>query len=334
MTDFLGLLRDGLDKCGCRKTRILAAVSGGADSTSLLRGLAELASESQNEILVGHVDHSLRGRVSQEDAQWVDHLCHNLGVPVESVRRDVPAIASRSRIGHEEAARKARYETLERIAATHGCSQIALAHTADDQVETVLHHWVRGTGISGLRGMRRTRQLDSGAILVRPMLEVTRSQVLAYLRQLGQDYRTDRTNDDLTKSRNRIRQRLLPLLEDEFNPSIRNGVIRLAQQAADIEDVFDALCEPLLKNSLQDVTESIVRVDCDVLSRQPRHLIRECLARLWRELGWPRKSMGFAEWDRLAELCLDSGTTVLPGNVHAFRRGTLLILERQRERVE
>ncbi|NOX52835.1 MAG: hypothetical protein GXP27_00035 [Planctomycetes bacterium] len=130
-------------------------------------------------------------------------------------------------------------------------------------------------------------------------------------------------------TRNRIRHQLIPLLEQEFNPNIREVLNRMARQAAEIEDVFESLCGPLVDRALVDVTSSVVRLDCTVLADQPRHLVRECLVRIWERLDWPRQKMGFTEWDRLAELCVHDGDIVFPGAIHASRRGCLLVLERQ-----
>ena len=326
---FLEELRRALDEHGLRGRRVAVAVSGGADSTALLRGLVELSESFRLKLLAVHVDHGLRGDQSRADAEWTAALCQGLRVPFERRAVEVFERAEAEQIGLEEAARSARYEVLERVAAARRCSHLAVAHTADDQAETVLHHILRGTGVSGLRGMLPVRRLESGVWLVRPLLRIPRRQVEQFLNELGQEFRTDPSNQDLAMTRNRIRHRLMPLLEQEFNPRIREVLNRLAQQAAEIEDVFESLCRPLVDRALVDVTSSVVRLDCTVLASQPKHLVRECLVRIWARLDWPRQKMGFAEWDRLAELCFHDGGVVLPGAIRASRRGDLLVLERR-----
>src|SRR5205823_11908216 len=133
---------------------------------------------------------------------------------------DVAAVAQGSGRGIEETARDERYRFLEVTAVAIGCRAIATAHTADDQAETILHHVLRGTGLAGLRGIPRARELASGITLIRPLLDLERSVVLDYLAKIGQDFRDDASNRDEAYTRNRIRHQLLPLLAREYNPHI------------------------------------------------------------------------------------------------------------------
>ncbi|NOX52836.1 MAG: tRNA lysidine(34) synthetase TilS [Planctomycetes bacterium] len=182
---FLEELRRALDEHGLRRRRIAVAVSGGADSTALLRGLVELSEPFRLELLAVHVDHGLRGEQSRADAEWTATLCQRVQVPFEYRTVNVFERAEKEKIGLEEAARSARYEVLEQVAAARHCSHLAVAHTADDQAETVLHHILRGTGVSGLRGMRPARRLRSGVWLVRPLLRISRRQVEQFLNDVG-----------------------------------------------------------------------------------------------------------------------------------------------------
>ncbi|MBI3862146.1 MAG: tRNA lysidine(34) synthetase TilS [Planctomycetia bacterium] len=304
--------------------RILAAVSGGADSMALLRGLLELRETGRVELYVGHLDHQLRA-LSSADATWLEAVCENHHVPCTIGRVDVAGAARESGRGIEEAARDARYAFLEATARSKDCPVIALAHTADDQAETILHHILRGTGLAGLRGIPRERELAGGIRLVRPLLEIDRSTVLDYLGQLGQDFREDETNGDESYTRNRIRRQLLPLLAREFNPQIGEALRRLAQQAADSQAALDELADAWLDRILES-SAGECRVKWQPLTELPRHLVREVFAALWRRQGWPRQRMGFAQWDELAEVALAGGTITSPSRIEARREGRWVAL--------
>ncbi|HVW03162.1 MAG TPA: tRNA lysidine(34) synthetase TilS [Planctomycetaceae bacterium] len=327
MPPFLSAVRDGCHACGITPGPLLVGVSGGADSVALIRALVQLREELQCEPTVVHLNHRLRA-AADEDARWVQTLCDSLSVSCRVETVDIAAEAARTRRGIEETARSARRQLFEAIAADITCTQVAVAHTADDQVETILHHLVRGTGIAGLRGMAASHPLPGGARLVRPMLSVNRSDVLAFLRELGQSFREDETNSDERMTRNRIRHELLPLLESAYNPAIRSALLRLGEQAGDLEEFVAGAAEALLQSALVDSSADVCRLEIARLAHAPRHLARECFVRLWRRQNWPRQGMGFVEWNRLADVVHDGRAITLPGRVRAERRHQLLVIER------
>jgi tRNA(Ile)-lysidine synthase len=320
-------LRDALPLCGINGGRVLAAVSGGPDSVALLYALGSIREQARLEIHAAHLDHALRGEEAAADAAWVAELCDALHMPAVVERVDVRQAAAERRIGVEEAARQVRYEFLARAARERDCPVVAVAHTADDQAETILHHIVRGTGLDGLRGMPRTRPLAEGVALVRPLLGVRRSEIEAYLRERGAAWRVDRTNECLDQTRNRIRRQLLPLLRLEFNPQVDAALWRLGRQAAEVQELIGGLVQDLLPHCLADAAPSLVRVDCTALAGRPRHLVRELLRRVWETRGWGAGAMTHAHWDALATLAQCGGSALtLPGGVQAERRGGLLVL--------
>ena len=309
-----------------KRRKILVAVSGGADSMALLRGLMQLRGDLELALHVGHLDHQLRGAASREDADWLDRVCRELDVPLTICRIDVALLAQQTGKGIEETAREARYAFLEKAALESGSGVIALAHTADDQAETILHHILRGTGLSGLRGIPRERELNSGIRLVRPLLDVERFDVLDYLSQVGQDFREDESNRDEAFTRNRIRRRLLPLLADEFNPQIRQALLRLGRQAGEAQEAFDTLAGALLDRALESSSANECRLKWQPFHGVPRHLVRETLSLLWRRVSWPRQKMGFDQWNELAGLILNGGAATLPAGIDARREGRWLVL--------
>jgi tRNA(Ile)-lysidine synthase len=307
---------------------ILVAVSGGADSMALLRGLLELRSEMRLKLHAAHLDHQLRGAAARADADWLAGKCLNFDIPLTIGRVDVAAAAGASGRGIEETARDERYTFLGQTARDHGCRLIALAHTADDQCETILHHVLRGTGLAGLRGMPQQRELASGIQLVRPLLAADRSKVIDYLHELGQDFRVDESNLDESYTRNRIRHNLLPLLAADYNPEVREALRRLGRQAADIQSAWEELAASLLERVLESASRDECRLKWQPLIGTPRHLVREVLALLWRRQDWSRQSMGFDQWDELARIALDGGTATLPARIEARREGRWLVIRR------
>ena len=336
-SDFPTRLSAGLQKCGFDGGRILVAVSGGADSVALLRGIVDLnirrSSQSESplqqfEIVVGHIDHQIREE-SIEDAKWVQSLADELGVASRIESADVLGRVAETQESLEEAARRTRYDTLVRIAEDEDCKAIAVAHTADDQAETVLHHLVRGTSVTGLRGMLPARPLTATVRLIRPMLDIRRPELEAWLREIRQNFRTDATNSDDSLTRNRIRHQLLPLLEKDFNPQVRRVLGTLADQAAELSNLLRSLADDLASEAIVQISDSSLRIDCSILADHPPVLIRETLLAIWQRAKWPLQRMGYREWQSLANLVnQDVGAVSLPERINARRRGQLIVLLR------
>jgi len=180
--------------------KVLCAVSGGADSVAMLHILRELNEVQQLDwkIEVAHVNHQLRGKASDEDEEFVRNLCGKLSVPFHSERVDVKALQKVERRTAEEAGRVLRYEYLERKSVELGAQKIALAHSLDDQAETILHRILRGTGLRGLKGMAPIRVISKKHDLfaIRPLIELERYEIEGYLRERGIAYKTDLSNFD------------------------------------------------------------------------------------------------------------------------------------------
>ncbi|MBM82697.1 MAG: tRNA lysidine(34) synthetase TilS [Planctomycetaceae bacterium] len=323
---FLAQLDEGLDACRLDGVCLLA-VSGGADSVAMLRGMLEVVDGKEVIVNVAHIDHQLRDD-SADDSAWVESLCEELGVPCTLRSVDVRRLAAEQGLGIEEAARKARYSALEQIAVATSCSAICVAHHRDDQAETVLANLLRGSGVSGLRGMLSRRELSNDVSLVRPMLSISHETVLGYLEDIGQGFRTDETNADNKATRNRIRNKLIPQLRDEYNPAVVDTLCKTAKQAKDLEEIVDSIVLDLMKVVIKYQDKSTVRIDCSVLAETNRHVVRALFHRVWRDQQWPRQAMSFAAWDRLASLTVDVGAVTLPGKIYARRREQLLVISR------
>jgi tRNA(Ile)-lysidine synthase len=226
--------------------RVGVAVSGGADSVALLRLLESLRRELGVTLLVIHFDHMLRGPESDRDARFVEELARARGLEFVSAREDVRTAATRDASNIEEAARHLRYRFFESILASQKAARIAIAHTADDQAETVLAHIMRGTGPTGLGSIYPVVYPPSGGTIVRPLLPIRRQELRSYLQGCGQQWREDATNADQTRLRSRIRAQLLPVLERDFSPTIVQHLSDLARFAREEESFWTALVDDCL----------------------------------------------------------------------------------------
>ncbi len=328
MSAFLDDLANGLSRFRFERPKLLIAVSGGADSMALLHGLNALREQNELELAAAHFNHQLRGEESDQDAQFVEIQCRNAAVRLFTASADVSQTANCQGKGLEETARQLRYEFLEKTANQEECAAIAVAHNADDQTETILHNILRGTGISGLRGIPESRQLDSGVQVVRPMLTVSREQIEQFLIEENILYRNDASNADVSFTRNRIRHTLLPMLRTEFNPRVDEAIRRLGTHADNTEAVICSIVSEIIDAAVCQRSTDNVQLDIEKLRNHPRHLVRQCFVQLWRELGWPAQKMGFEQWDRLAGLVECSGVVTLPDEIEAARSGNLLVLRR------
>jgi tRNA(Ile)-lysidine synthase len=279
---------------------VAVAVSGGADSVALLRALCRVKQGGAGRLCAAHFNHYLRDE-AVEDQRFVEGICEQLGIPCESGGAAVAEIAASTGEGVEEAARRLRYAFLASAAGRLGARFVATAHTANDQAETILHRILRGTGIGGLAGMPRVRALGP-ATLIRPLLTLRRTEVLAYLHDLKQGYREDTSNANRRFTRNRLRHELLPLLAREFNPRIEEVLLRLGRLADEVQQVLAPLVDALMERAVTCPGAEQAILNRRELLGQPRYLLRELLIRVWRRQGWPLQAMGGVQWEQLAEM--------------------------------
>ena len=230
-------------------TKILVAVSGGLDSMVLLHALKALAGARRWKLAVAHFNHRLRGRASDGDEAFVCKTAEAMKLPFFSASADVEGIARQEKLSIEMAARRLRHEFLARTAREHGVNTIAMAHQADDQVELFFLRLLRGAGGSGLGGMqwRSASPADETIALVRPLLEVTRTELAAFAKENRIRYREDATNLSVEFLRNRIRHELLPLLQRHYQPGLNKTILRFMEIAAAESNLIAALAHAWLK---------------------------------------------------------------------------------------
>ena len=273
---------------------IVIAVSGGADSTALLLAVSELVKLKRLAlgVTVAHLDHELRGETGSADARWVAELTAQVRFESVVERICVRRRRRETKDNLEQAARRARYEFLTRVAERENACAVLAAHTLDDQAETVLLRLMRGSGTEGLGGMRAARPLDanSKALLVRPLLSwARRADTQAYCREQGVSARPDAMNEDERFARVRVRQQLLPLLET-FNPRIVETLARTARLLQEDLSVLEEYAAKLLAEASEEATIDPLRLRIDVLAGAPR-AVRRMALRVWvrRELGSLRR---------------------------------------------
>ena len=296
---------------GWERTRGIVAVSGGADSVALLSAL-----RGTGNLVVALLNHRLRGEESDADEGFVRELAERWKLPCRVLRIDMAAEAAGDNL--EAFARTARYRWFGELALELGAGWIATGHHADDQAETVLHRLIRGTGLQGLRGIAPIRR-DGTVPVLRPMLSVPRSELLAHLAESGQPYRTDSSNVDPRFTRNRIRRELLPLLRT-FNAEV---VAALGRTAAQAEEFFaeQKIEGERLLNGVELPTGAGIVLDANRLGSLSEPAIRLVFRTLWARERWSVLAMTYAHWNRLAKIALGAPGADFPGGIHVRRKG-------------
>ncbi|MDO8793375.1 MAG: tRNA lysidine(34) synthetase TilS [Vicinamibacterales bacterium] len=271
----------------------MAAVSGGSDSVALFFLLRELAAAGDLRLAgLAHLNHHIRGAAADEDAAFCRALAARAGVAAAIGDVEVPAVAERERLSIEVAGRKARQQFFVEALASLGGQRIGVAHTRDDQAETVLLRLVRGAGPAGLAGIAPRRDH-----LVRPLLELTRIELCDYLESIGESWREDATNEDRAIARNRIRHDIMPLLR-ELNPRADAALARTADILRSDNDLFDTLANDAGRRFVRTIGDGRVAIDADGLAGLPKALARRvALAAL--ETVNPGQSYGLAEADHI-----------------------------------
>jgi tRNA(Ile)-lysidine synthase len=307
--------------------RVVVAVSGGADSVSLVRVLLELRAELGVVLSIAHFNHGLRGGDCDADEQSVAELARHYGLPFFASRVDVREYSTAHKLSIEHAARELRYAWLTKLAREQRLNAIATGHNADDQAETVLMKFLRGAGTQGLAGIHPVLIRDATRI-VRPLLETARSEIETYLVSLNQSWREDHTNRDTRHTRNRIRHELLPLLERDYNPGLRRLLNVTADIARQEEAAWNALASNYVNKWHQEERRLLLE---DQLSSVPSGFLQESIALQRRALKCflERHSIAidFHHVESVRLCAYHNGTTVsLPGGWQARREGHWLEL--------
>lgn len=234
--------------------KVIVAVSGGPDSMALLNALINLKEKLGCSLYVAHVNHMIR-EVADSETEYVQEFCKSRGIECFVKKVDVISLANEKKIGTEEAGRNVRYEFFDEIFNKINADKIAIAHNANDNAETVLMNVLRGSGISGLKGIEPIRDNK----FIRPLIEIERADIEKYCEEKTLNPKFDESNKDNTYTRNKIRNVLIPFLKEEFNPSIVEGLNRLSDLASkENKYVENIVNEEYLKILLSNENNKIV----------------------------------------------------------------------------
>jgi len=292
---------------------VLAAVSGGPDSMAMLSILDSLKGELGIRLSAAHLDHGIRPE-SAGERRLVEAACGRLGIPLVAGTADVPGRSRAEGVGIEEAAREERYRFLEEAARQAGADRVALGHNRDDQVETILHHIIRGSGWRGLAGMPARR-----GIFIRPVLDCPGDDLRRYCREKRIRYAVDRSNLDTSFLRNRIRRELLPLLRRDYNPSIDEAVLRLGRN---IEEGREALEEGIGDIVPEAGPDGAVELPISALEGLSRFYLYLLVDSVLRERFGVHRDIGRTHYEAVVSLAKPGRSgrrTALPHGIEVIR---------------
>lgn len=337
-------VRDTIKRRGLLKPgdNIIVGVSGGPDSVALLSILFELnkSLEWGCKLHVAHLNHMLRGQESREDESFVRSLAGSLDLELTVKEVDVRELSSRERCSIETAARRLRYAFFEELAGKISATRVTVGHTADDNAETVLYRIIRGTGLLGLGGIRPLRVLSPGSpglkvMLVRPLLYTWRRQIISYLKERNLEYRTDTSNLRPENFRNRIRLELLPLLEEKYNPQIKDVLTKLGDIAGRSNDFLQSRINKMVEANLKEVECGVYSFEADLLRHHPPFFQHFFLKEVCSMIGVSLRKMNYEHYNKVVEMVEGDATyrqieltgkwtAYLDGDMLCFRKITAL----------
>ena len=312
---------------------VVAGVSGGPDSVALLHMLARLRRTRRFPLCVAYLHHMMRGAEADAEQAFVADLARRYKVRFCARAADVRALADARKVGVEEAGRAARYGCYAEVAKEAGANRVALGHHADDNAETVLYRILRGTGIRGLAGIPPVRPLSphSTVSVIRPLINLTRADILRYLDRYGLPSRFDPSNASLDFARNRIRLRMLPALERNHSAEIRADLVRLAAAASTLDDWMNRRIERALSGGEAELRGGVWRFSHKWFASVPEPVAAETLREMIRRLDAPMGRLGRRHFEsvlRLARAKKGSGTLLLPDGIRAEREQSRVVLRR------
>jgi tRNA(Ile)-lysidine synthase len=304
--------------------KVLLAVSGGPDSMFLFHAFHNLKDRLGIELLVANIDHGIRGKASVRDSQFVMRIARSFGIPCMSLRVDRATYRENNKLSQEEIARKVRYDFLISSARRRGASVIATGHTLDDHAETIVMRIVRGTALRGVVGIPPVRRTRNSRI-IRPLIEVTKEEVVDFLKRHTIPYRVDHTNLQDDYFRNRIRNRLLPYLM-RYNPRIKYALVNLAEN---LREDFEFITEEKRRKRLLPVSGRSQRsLKLKDIIIQPTALRKEIMRDALAEAGANIKKVSYKHWkdvDNFIRLKQKGKSIDLPGGIRIRKEENALV---------
>ena len=327
----IGIVENTIETCRMLNPgdSILVGVSGGPDSVALLSILFDFVSPLHlSRIGVAHLNHSLRGDQSDRDAAFVEDLSHRFGLPCHTAKKDVIQHQRLHKISLEEAARQVRYGFYHDIAQQYGYNKIALGHHADDNAELILMYLLRGSGNCGLSGIPPVRDNH----IIRPLIRLTRSDIMNYLTRKNLAYVTDASNEDIRFMRNSIRHRLIPMLKTEYNPKISQALNRLGSIASCENEWMDHIIRPLYHQALISSVPGRVVFSAFQLKKIHLAALRRILRKAINDLKGSLRRISYTHIDEAVSLLINgpaSGSIDLPDRIRITKAPEQLIIIRE-----
>jgi len=307
---------------------VLVAVSGGPDSVALAHLLRSVAGEYSLQLAVAHLNHCLRGRESDRDAEFVAALAGDFDLPFYLEKKDVRDFQRRRRLSPEEAARQVRYEFYDAVASKDGFNKIALGHHGDDNAELVLMNLLRGSGPLGLSGIAPVRENK----IVRPLIRLKRSEILDYISEKKIGFVTDSSNTDPAYRRNKIRHHLIPELKKSYNPAIVDSLNRLGEIMQAEDQWIDDAIEPVFTDCVLNRASDRISLDIPGVNgvgrAAGRRIIRKAIFSVKRDL----RRITFVHVDAVLELAKKGqaiGSLDLPGGVRVIKDPAALTIKKE-----
>ncbi|MBN2567877.1 MAG: tRNA lysidine(34) synthetase TilS [Deltaproteobacteria bacterium] len=270
--------------------RICVAVSGGPDSVALLRFLYLLSGKYSLHLIVAHLNHGLRGNESERDEIFVKQLCESMEIPVKSRNVSITEIRKIEGGSIEDIGRRERYKFFKELSQKEGLNKIALGHNLNDQAETIVMRFLRGSGSEGLKGMLPVRE----GRYIRPFLEVTRNEIVAFLDKEGVQYVTDSSNRDSAYLRNRIRTDLIPALRNSYNNRLMENLCQMADILREEDDYFEKEVAGILKNWKLLLDGDEIRINISEFRKLHCAMQQRVIKFLLRKISSKKTGIGYA----------------------------------------
>jgi len=270
-----------------QRDRVLLAVSGGSDSMAMLHIFTQLQKELEVTLAVAHLNHSIRGKRADRDSHLVKKTAEHYGLTCHIKKADVPQLAKTKKLSLEDAARIARYTFFQELCQKHGYNKLALAHTSNDNTETIIMKLLRGTGLKGLRGIAPTRPLTKGTVLVRPLLSFSKQDLYNYCRSHKLKWHEDQTNTCTDHVRNDIRKNIMPKLF-KMNPNLDQTLLGMGTVLKAEDTYLDEAATDILNKVIQKSADNGIRLDIKQLKTSPlaiqRRVIRLAMEKVQGDL--------------------------------------------------
>jgi len=329
-TEFIDKVKSTIKKHNMleKNDSVLVGLSGGPDSVTLLHALYSLKKEYSLNILLAHLDHKFRGEESRADRKFCEDLAKKYNLEIMWEEIDVPKISKEKGISPEEAARFERYGFFKRSAKERGIDKIAVGHTRDDQAETVLMRIIRGAGMKGLGGISPVKDMH-GFKIIRPLIEISRKDVEAFISETGLKFRKDSSNEKAIFTRNKIRLELIPLLEKEFNSNIKEVLANMAENLKTEDEFLSKLAKRKFK-SVSKVRQEEILIDIKKFKKQPEAIRKRILRAALEEFKGDLRRLTYQHWKEMEDLINSrpvNSIVNLPAGISVAKDRTNIVLK-------